>query len=107
MGNMLVPGVMTFPWLAGNELVLGDGHMLNPIRGTITEPDTTPECNDESTFDPQLGWEGQRKERGMYLGMYLKYTFSSVHGSSSAAAETLRFGTQGSRKCQTPIYFSR
>merc|ERR1711894_519338 len=55
MGNMLVPGVMTFPWLAGNELVLGDGHMLNPIRGTITEPDTTPECNDESTFDPQFG----------------------------------------------------
>lgn len=63
MGNVLVPGIMTFPWVAGNELGLGDGHMLNPIRGTITEPDTTPECNTESTFDPQLGWEGQRKER--------------------------------------------
>merc|ERR1712141_561579 len=63
MGNMLTPAVMVFPWFAGNEIVLGDEHMMNPIRGTITEPDTTPLTNSEATFDPQLGWEGQRKER--------------------------------------------
>lgn len=79
MGNVLVPGIMTFPWVAGNELGLGDGHMLNPIRGTVTEPDTTPECNTESTFDPQLGWEGQRKERGICLFMNLLLTSSNAH----------------------------
>ena len=76
MGNVLVPGIMTFPWVAGNELGLGDGHMLNPIRGTVTEPDTTPECNTESTFDPQLGWEGQPKERGILSLSILIYHYS-------------------------------
>ena len=80
MGNVLVPGIMTFPWVAGNEVVLGDGHMLNPIRGTVTEPDTTPECNTESTFDPQLGWEGQRKERGI---LSLSILFNIIHEFST------------------------
>ena len=81
---MLTPAVMVFPWFAGNEIVLGDEHMMNPIRGTITEPDTTPLTNSEATFDPQLGWEGQRKERGMCVPIMLsalKIFFSPVHGS--------------------------
>ena len=39
-------------------------HALNPIRGGYTEHDVTPVTNSKPTFDPQLGFEYQRKPLG-------------------------------------------
>jgi len=36
-------------------------HALNPIRGAYTEHEVTPVTNSKPTFDPQLGFEYQRK----------------------------------------------
>ena len=39
-------------------------HALNPIRGAYTEHEVTPVTNSKPTFDPQLGFEYERKPLG-------------------------------------------
>jgi len=48
MGNLLASSPMGPHWFA-----------------SISEPETTPKFESERTFDPQLGFEGKRKERVM------------------------------------------
>lgn len=38
---------------------------MGQIAGTLATRDVGLEMNDEATFDPHTGFEGQRKQRGI------------------------------------------
>ena len=44
-------------------------HAMNPIRGAYTEHEVTPITNSKPTFDPQLGFEYQRKPLGTQMSI--------------------------------------